>query len=187
MGCWCPGPSKRLGHLVRLHVGSCHISHLRSSQRTKGLLRTNDDGGLGPLYYPDTPWDCRICRSVGVVGGVNVGTYGSPMECLGYMAVGSKSGGTQLDHRASPVPHESSTTRQPFPFRGHPTALPFQEGYRGSGMYDPCTYEHAHPFFKIPHVKRETTDRTQNQTTTSQPKITRGPTHPHAGDHTVIL
>ena len=26
--------------------------------------------------YPDTPWDCHICRSVGVVLGVNVGIYG---------------------------------------------------------------------------------------------------------------
>ena len=31
---------------------------------------------------PDTPWDWHIGRSVGVVWGVNVGTYGSPMECL---------------------------------------------------------------------------------------------------------
>ena len=35
--------------------------------------------------YPDTPWDCHICRSVGVVLGVNVGIYGSPMECPGYI------------------------------------------------------------------------------------------------------
>ena len=27
--------------------------------------------------------DCHICRSVGVVWGVNVGIYGSPMECMG--------------------------------------------------------------------------------------------------------
>ena len=34
------------------------------------------------LILPDTPWDCHICRSIGVVLGVNVGIYGSPMECL---------------------------------------------------------------------------------------------------------
>ena len=28
------------------------------------------------LQSPYTPWDCRICRSVGVVLGVNVGIYG---------------------------------------------------------------------------------------------------------------
>ena len=37
------------------------------------------------IYIPNTPWDCHLCRSVGVVLGVNVGIYGSPMECLGYM------------------------------------------------------------------------------------------------------
>ena len=25
---------------------------------------------------PDAPWECHICRSVGVVWGVNVGIYG---------------------------------------------------------------------------------------------------------------
>ena len=33
--------------------------------------------------YPDTPCMPYICQSVGVVLGVNVGIYGSPMECLG--------------------------------------------------------------------------------------------------------
>ena len=27
------------------------------------------------MLYPNTPWDCHICRSVGVVLGVNVGIY----------------------------------------------------------------------------------------------------------------
>ena len=35
-------------------------------------------------HHPDTPWDCHICRSIGVVLGVNVGIYGSPMVCLGH-------------------------------------------------------------------------------------------------------
>ena len=27
------------------------------------------------IHIPNTPWDCHICRSVGVVWGVNVGIY----------------------------------------------------------------------------------------------------------------
>ena len=33
-----------------------------------------------PMTSHDTPWDCHICRSVGVVLGVNVGIYGSPIS-----------------------------------------------------------------------------------------------------------
>ena len=32
--------------------------------------------------WADTPWDCHICQSVGVVWGI---IYGSPMECLGQI------------------------------------------------------------------------------------------------------
>ena len=62
--------------------------------------KKNGDGTLVPVFQgskprhdpaiwdraytiPDTPRNCHICRSVGVVWGVNVGIYGSPMECLG--------------------------------------------------------------------------------------------------------
>ena len=47
-------------------------------------------GALGKMKIPRhsvTPWDCHICRSVGVVLGVNVGIYGSPMECLGALCL----------------------------------------------------------------------------------------------------
>ena len=37
-------------------------------------------------YFRHDPWDCHICRSVGVTWGVNVGIYGSPMECLGTVS-----------------------------------------------------------------------------------------------------
>ena len=33
------------------------------------------------FLYPDTPWDCHICRSIGVVpgGSIDRQSYGSPM------------------------------------------------------------------------------------------------------------
>ena len=43
-------------------------------------------GSFVQLFKSNTPWDCRTCRPVEVVWvvwGVNVGIYGSPMECLG--------------------------------------------------------------------------------------------------------
>ena len=36
--------------------------------------------------FPDTPWDCHIYLHWGGARGVNVGIYGSPMECLGLNA-----------------------------------------------------------------------------------------------------
>ena len=57
------------------------------------------------------PWDCHICRSVGVVLWVNVGIYGSPMECMGY-------GTSGLDW---------STVHAPRPLGGAP--LTGQDGY----------------------------------------------------------
>ena len=45
--------------------------------------QTPSQNVLGALY-PNTPWDCHICRSVGVVpgGSIDRQSYGSPMECL---------------------------------------------------------------------------------------------------------
>ena len=58
-------------------------SDLLGSDFSRFLERRLKLAWPGETYYPDTPWDCHICRSVGVVWGVNVGIYGSPMEYLG--------------------------------------------------------------------------------------------------------
>ena len=46
----------------------------------------NTSSSSGQIMSPDTPWDCHIFRSVGVVLGGQWGSmYGSPMECLGMI------------------------------------------------------------------------------------------------------
>ena len=47
------------------------IEQQNNSQRTSHF-----GAKLSRWSIPDTPWDCHICRSVGVAWGVNVGIYG---------------------------------------------------------------------------------------------------------------
>ena len=47
-----------------------------------GLLVGKSNNALMLSCHPNTPWDCHICRSVGVVLGVNGMAY---TECLGHI------------------------------------------------------------------------------------------------------
>ena len=40
------------------------------------------------MPFPNTPWDWHIFTYIGVVLGVNVCKYASPMECLGFVCLG---------------------------------------------------------------------------------------------------
>ena len=47
------------------------------NQRTVGPIKPGLIGENDPQkHVPDTPWDCHICPSIGVVLEVNVGIYG---------------------------------------------------------------------------------------------------------------
>ena len=105
--CWggtlSPGRALR-----RLGTWSCYNSTRKTARNRQALLGKTSihynsstsrplDSGV-PFQHPNTPWDCHICRSVGVVLGVNVGIYGihgvsgaytylnhTPIQCVEHM------------------------------------------------------------------------------------------------------
>ena len=71
------GPYLRTFHPERMHLACSRLVH----QAPETRVWFGDMRGQ-PLYnIPDTPWDCHICRSVGVVpeGSMGRQSYGSPM------------------------------------------------------------------------------------------------------------
>ena len=63
-----------------------------TGSREVGILERRKFGHGREIHNPDTPWDCHICLYIGVVLGINVGIYGSPMECLGKVLLVSIDG-----------------------------------------------------------------------------------------------
>ena len=60
-------PSLAFGTAVVAAMGRAQA--VSEAREVRDAEHQND--GLPRIIYPDTPWDCHICRSIGVVWGVN--------------------------------------------------------------------------------------------------------------------
>ena len=89
-----------------------------------------------------TPWDSHIYRSVGVVLGVNVCKYASPMECLGLIGSSKVRKNLGASERELSTLHSEPGATQRFAGKKHSDSLTWKWK-----MNDTCLFveENGHP------------------------------------------